>query len=62
MENICIGRRYNFKKGFEQCLNSEKCEAYKNYLADEEWYDKIRIDHNFKSMKEFRKCKHYDSA
>jgi hypothetical protein len=50
----CIGWRYNFKKGVEQCKHKHECQAFINYDAEEVTYDLTTI--RFDYIKEFRKC------
>lgn len=47
----CLGWRYNFKKGIEQCENKEKCRLYKPH----DYTNPIRFDY----IKDFRKCNLY---
>ena len=53
----CIGWRYNFKKGVEQCKHKHECKAFKDYDAIEVTYDLCTI--RFDYIKEFRKCERW---
>lgn len=52
----CSGKRYNFKKGFEYCQNTEKCIFYSNYTQKKTYCTEIF----FYKASDFRKCKKYD--
>jgi hypothetical protein len=56
----CIGWRYNFKKGVEQCKHKHECKAFKDYDAIEVTYDLCTI--RFDYIKEFRKCERWQNG
>jgi hypothetical protein len=53
---ICIGRRYNFKKGMEYCEHRERCKFY-TMVYDEIINAESIIDFRYK--KDFIKCDKY---
>ena len=56
IEESCSGERYNFKKGFEYCANTEKCKLYKNFTSKKTNCKEVF----FYKVNDFRKCKMYD--
>ncbi len=52
----CSGRRYNFKKGFEECKNKSKCKYYANFISKKSNCNELF----FYKVNDFRKCKRYD--
>jgi hypothetical protein len=52
----CSGRRYNFKKGFEECKNTSKCNCYLNFISKKSNCNELF----FYKVNDFRKCKRYD--
>lgn len=60
----CIGRYYNFKKGFEVCQYRDSCPHYKHYQflegVNAPTYEMPRIRHG--NIREFRKCKRFNTT
>jgi len=53
----CSGRRYNFKKGFEDCKNIQKCKLYENFISKKSNCNELF----FYKVNDFRKCKKHET-